>query len=254
MAQSTNLPYNNAPGMKIESVHIENFRAFKDETIFLDDYTCLVGPNGGGKSTVLYALNIFFRETEGSTTDVINLSAEDFHRKNTEHPVKITVTFVDLDGEAQQDFKDYFRQGKLIISAVANFYITAGHAEVKHYGYRLGIQEFANFFEAISSGEKAAVLKQIFAGLREIIDGLGDASTKDGMVEALRKYEADYQERCVPIPSEDQFYGVSKGTNRLNKHVQWVYVPAVKDITAEQNENKSDSLGQATSQDGSDEH
>ncbi|MEZ4690065.1 MAG: AAA family ATPase [Ignavibacteria bacterium] len=50
--------------MKIESVRIENFRSFKDETIILDDYTCFVGPNGAGKSTVFYALNIFFDNTK----------------------------------------------------------------------------------------------------------------------------------------------------------------------------------------------
>ena len=38
--------------MKIESVRIENFRSFKDETIRFDNYTCFVGANGTGKSTV----------------------------------------------------------------------------------------------------------------------------------------------------------------------------------------------------------
>jgi len=28
--------------MKIESVRIENFRSFKDETVLLDDYSCFV--------------------------------------------------------------------------------------------------------------------------------------------------------------------------------------------------------------------
>ena len=88
--------------MKIESVRIENFRSFKDETVFLDDYTCLVGPNGGGKSTVLCALNVFFRESENSSTDVVNLSAEDFHQKITDEPIRITVTFVDLNAQAQR--------------------------------------------------------------------------------------------------------------------------------------------------------
>jgi len=45
--------------MKIESVRIENFRSFKDETIRFDNYTCFVGANGSGKSTVLNALNVF---------------------------------------------------------------------------------------------------------------------------------------------------------------------------------------------------
>src|SRR5882672_1895378 len=114
--------------MKIHSVRIENFRSFKDETILLDDYSCLVGPNGAGKSTVLCALNIFFRETENTATDVVNLSDEDFHRKETSVPVRITLTFTGLNAEAQEDFKDYFRQEKLIISAVAKFDAASGKA------------------------------------------------------------------------------------------------------------------------------
>jgi putative ATP-dependent endonuclease of the OLD family len=55
--------------MKIESVHIENLRSFKSETIYFNNYTCLVGQNGSGKSTVLCALNIFFRNSEGMSSD-----------------------------------------------------------------------------------------------------------------------------------------------------------------------------------------
>jgi len=39
--------------MKLESVRIQNFRSFKDETINFDNYNCFVGPNGAGKSTVM---------------------------------------------------------------------------------------------------------------------------------------------------------------------------------------------------------
>ena len=65
--------------MKLTEVRIQNFRAFRDETVQFDDYTCLVGPNGCGKSTVLTALNIFFRNTANAVTDLVNLTQEDFH-------------------------------------------------------------------------------------------------------------------------------------------------------------------------------
>ena len=78
--------------MKIESVRIQNFRAFADETITFDDYTCLVGPNGSGKSTILTTLNVFFREIANASTDLLNLGKEDFHKCNTSKPIKITVT------------------------------------------------------------------------------------------------------------------------------------------------------------------
>ena len=59
------------------------------------------------------------------------------------------------------------------------------------------------------------------------------------MVTALRDFEAARPEECELIPSEDQFYGFSRGANRLAKHVQWVYVPAVKEATSEQVEARN---------------
>jgi hypothetical protein len=63
------------------------------------------------------------------------------------------------------------------------------------------------------------------------------------MLEDLRNYEAAHPELCVLIPSEDQFYGVSRGTNRLQRYLQWVFVPAVKDAATEQLEAKNTALG-----------
>ena len=63
------------------------------------------------------------------------------------------------------------------------------------------------------------------------------------MKQFLRDYETEHPELCELIPSEDQFYGFSKGRDRLEKHVQWVYIPAVKDPTSEQIEARNTALG-----------
>jgi predicted ATP-dependent endonuclease of OLD family len=68
--------------MKIKSVHLTNFRSFHECIVELEEYTALVGANGSGKSTVLCALNIFFREQESSSTNIIDLDEEDFHNRN----------------------------------------------------------------------------------------------------------------------------------------------------------------------------
>ena len=100
--------------MKLTKINIENFRSFKEEEIHFDDYTCLVGPNGSGKSAVLMALNVFFRN-EG----FYRLTEEDFHHKNTNKPIKITLTFEKLSEDAKNDFEAYYRQEQLIIIAKA---------------------------------------------------------------------------------------------------------------------------------------
>ena len=229
--------------MKIDSVRIENFRSFANATIPLNDYSCLVGPNGAGKSTVLTALNVFFRKSEDTPTDLSQLDEEDFHCKITDEPIRITITFTDLSAEAQKDFVDYFRQGKLVVSAVAKFDEGTRKAEVKQYGQRLGMPAFAPFFKALDDRKTAAELKKIYAALQSTHKDLPTEKTKDSMKEALHVYEQEHPDQCKIIPSEDQFYGFSRGSNRLAKHVQWVYVPAVKDPTSEQIEARNSALG-----------
>lgn len=230
--------------MKIESVRIENFRGFKDETILLNDYTCLVGPNGAGKSTILAALNVFFRQYKDSKTDLSKLSVDDFHHKNAKEPIRITVTFYELSDEAKVELANYVRQDKLIVSAVAKYDPNTAVADVLQFGNRIGIEEFREFFEAEKQGENIAALREIFVKLQSKYSGLTDAKTKQAMADSLNAYEEAHPSECTLIPSEDQFYGATKGANRLASHLQWVFVPAVKDITAESQESKTSGLGQ----------
>ena len=229
--------------MRIESVRIENFRSFEDAAVPFNKYACLVGPNGAGKSTVLTALNVFFGETENLPTDLRQPELEDFHCKNTADPIRITVTFCDLSEEAQDELSDYVRQGQLVVSSVATFDEATGKAQVKQYGQRLGITAFRPFFEALNEGKIVSDLKDIYNEIRKSYSDLPAPGTKDAMQTALHDFEADRPEECVLIPSQDQFYGFSKGVNRLTRHVQWVYVPAVKDATVEQVESRNSALG-----------
>ena len=64
------------------------------------------------------------------------------------------------------------------------------------------------------------------------------------MENALREYEEGHPELCELNREENQFYGWSKGGDRLSKYLQWVYVPAVKDAATEQEEGKTTALGQ----------
>jgi putative ATP-dependent endonuclease of the OLD family len=230
--------------MKIESVRIQNFRAFKDEIINFNDYTCFVGANGSGKSTILTALNIFFRQHKDTATDLSKLSEQDFHLKNTDEPIKITVTFSELSDKAKEDLSDYARQDKLIVSSIAEYDKVSEKAEVKQYGSRLGFQEFTKYFEAEKSGALARDLKEIYKKFKSEYPDLASVTSKPDMANALREYEAQYPEKCIPLESEDQFYGATKGADKLGPHIQWVFVPASKNLTEESEESKNSVLGQ----------
>jgi putative ATP-dependent endonuclease of the OLD family len=225
--------------MKLCSIRIENFRSFRDETIQLGDYTCLVGPNNHGKSNVLMALNVFFRNTSATSADLLSLCEEDFHNRETAKPVRITLTFSDLSETAQADVKDYYRGGHLIVSSVAKWDESTRTAEVQQYGSRLGMKKFARFFEDPKA--KVPDLRRIYDGLRTALP-LPNAATKPAMESALRAYEEQHPELCEPLESTDQFYGFTRGENRLKPHLQFIYVPAVKDATSEQAELKNTAL------------
>ncbi len=230
--------------MKLRKLRIENFRSFKDETICFDDYTCLVGPNGAGKSAVLTALNVFFRNTASSATNLSTLGEEDFHHRKTGEPIKITLTFDDLPAAATDDLKRYVRHNQLTVFARATWNDADENAEVKQYGARLVMRKFAPYFEADNGGAKALELKAIFAKIREGFPDLPEATAKPAMFQALRDYEEEHLDQCELLDEPNQFYGWSRGANLLDKYIQWVYVPAVKDASTEQDESSKTALGQ----------
>ncbi len=209
----------------------------------LDDYTCFVGPNGAGESTVLTALNGFFRETTNASTDTLTLTKEDFHLSDVSQPIKIEVTFEDLGTDAQEDFKDYFRNGKLVISAVAVWNEGNQSAPVFQFGERLGMDEFRIYFEKDKAAATAKDLQDVYGELKKKFTDLPNVKVKQQMKDALHEYEAPHPDKCVLIPSQDQFYGVSRGIDRLQKYIQWLYVPAVKDASSEQDDTKNTAIG-----------
>jgi len=226
--------------MRIRSIHIENFRSFRDETINLSPLSCFVGPNGAGKSSILAALNVFFSERTAVPTD--RLTEEDYFQRDTTDSIRITLTFEELDEKSLTGLAAYARQGEVTVTAEARFDPSVGHGVVRHYGRRLAMEEFAPFFDAEKAGAKVAELNPIYEGLRTEFKELPAAGSKDAKIAALQAYEAQHPENCVLIPSADDFYGANS-TGKLAEFVQWVYVPAVKDVGEEAWEGRHTALG-----------
>lgn len=230
--------------MKLESVHIKNFRSIKDQFINISDYTCFVGPNGAGKSTVLIALCVLFRYSTDAATNLLSLDKEDFHHKNTKEPIEITATFTDLNDEAQKKLNHYYRQGKLVFSAVARWDENTNSAPVAQYGKRKVMKEFLQFFRDEEDGARVEDLRKLYASLKTDFPSLPTATTKAAMIASLRDHEEAHPEVCALVDSRAEFYGAAgKAQNLLEQFVQWVYVPAVKDATVEQLEAKKTALG-----------
>ena len=220
--------------MRIEKIEIANFRAIKSAEIDCRRHNVFVGPNGVGKSTVLQALNLFFGELG-------NISDDDFWNRNTTAPITVTCVFDSLSEQAKTDFKHYVRNGKLRITVnVAKG--ENGDFKRTTIGERLVFAPFQPFFELPATPAKLRA--DLYKTLSFKFPSLPNATSAADRENALRDHEENLPETAkVVVPSGDQFFGSSQGRGYLKMHVQWVYIPAVKDAANESVEGKSSHLG-----------
>ena len=97
--------------MKIKTVTIKNFRAYKDETtVDFVNLTTFVGKNDIGKSSVLEALDIFFNDGGG----VVKLDKGDINQENVDddNTISITVEFTELPTNIRIDTQNLTTLGE----------------------------------------------------------------------------------------------------------------------------------------------
>lgn len=216
--------------MRLSKIDFTNFRSFKSETIHFDNYTSLVGPNNCGKSTVLRALNIFY----GGMTGPSRINENDFYIGcDKEDVLSIKLEFDQVVGDEAEALRHYVRSSKVAFEIVA---IKAeGQVNSKCRGIRFGLEEFIPFFAAKNAAEK----KPIYESLRENYSELAPWKSMLLAQEAIEKIEADRANEHIAIPSEENAYGTTGPVPILKKYLDWIYVPAVKDVTSEASEQRN---------------
>lgn len=105
------------------------------------------------------------------------------------------------------------------------------------------MKDFSPFFKADEEKAKVDELRKIYKKIRSKYSELPQETTKNRMTDALRTHEESHPELSELVPAETQFYGWTRGRNLLDKYIQWVYIPAVKDASIEQEENAKTALG-----------
>ena len=218
--------------MKIKQIEIINFRLIDQADIGCELFNTFVGPNGSGKSTILSALNIFFGE-------ISTFSDDDFHNRNIDKPISIKVTFHDLSVSAKDEFKHYVRDEKLIVTVMIKKQ-PSGNFKKSVHGERLVFEPFRTYFEAQNAKNRG----EIFAKLRESYSDIKNATNDVNRTKSVNEFEESLPEQDkILVVSEAEFFGVSKGKHKIQRHINWVYVPAVKDASTESEEAKASHLG-----------
>lgn len=72
----------------ISRIYISNYKSISELEIFPENLCALIAPNSTGKTNVFKALNILLGETYPTEKA---FSKEDFHKRNTKHPIIIRV-------------------------------------------------------------------------------------------------------------------------------------------------------------------
>ena len=104
----------------INKILLENFRAFKKAEIEIKPITLLVGPNNGGKTSILQSIRLIQQTLRGSGVEVLNfrdpLNLGDFdtvvHQNSKEKEIRFKI---DLENKKYFDVKIFKKQGKLFV-------------------------------------------------------------------------------------------------------------------------------------------
>ena len=205
--------------MIIERVEVENFRSLKGIDVGCEELTVLLGRNGTGKSTLLYALDIFYNLAYQATSF-------DYFDKDTSLDIKIKITYGDLKADEIDEFCSQLTNNKLIVTKVIN----SGGS--KYYGASKQISEF-NDIRKLSAREKSRTFNELVD--RGKYEGLGERVSSGGAAEeAMVAYEATHPELMETFESEQQFLGPKNvGGGKLDKYTKFVLIPAVRDAASE---------------------
>ncbi len=96
--------------MKINKIHIHNFRSIADAEFNLDNYNLLVGENNAGKTTIITAIRVFYEDGGTKFSE-----SRDFPKMAVgDDESWIDVTFLTTDDEQENLKEEYKAIDKLL--------------------------------------------------------------------------------------------------------------------------------------------
>ncbi|MGA2928450.1 MAG: AAA family ATPase [Solirubrobacteraceae bacterium] len=215
--------------MRLARAHIVNFRCLRDLSVSFDDVTVLVGANSTGKSSVLHALDWFFRG--GPLCD------EDIHGHQPGERVTVGVTFTSFD-RADRD-----ALGSFVLGDEA----TVWRSWSAEDGEKLmGRARAYPAFAAVRQHARATEKRQAYKELCDAQPGLAlpKANSAAAVDEALVEWEAAHPDSLENGRTDATRLFGSAGQARLASRMDFVLVPAIADPGAETQDARGTMLRQ----------
>ncbi|MCX9193444.1 ATP-dependent endonuclease [Carbonactinospora thermoautotrophica] len=213
--------------MKISCLRVKNFRALRDVEIPLSQFTCLVGENNAGKSTVLRALDLFL--TGGKV--------EDADRFDPAEPVRIEVRLEGIDERDLARIGDAHREriaAELVDGALRliRIFPVSGKASLKLV--KLMPREPRFHSSTIEQNLKGKTRGELLAHVQKTYPELADRF--QGTVSQATVREV-IQEYVRLLPGEAKEWGDDELPVPESSIAQFlpepIFIPAVKDLASD---------------------
>jgi putative ATP-dependent endonuclease of the OLD family len=211
--------------MHISYLKIKNYRGIKSDNFEASPFTCAIGENNAGKSTILLATSLFFSGTA--------LGKSDFY--NIEEPIEIEITFINIEEqditrlspEHRERIKEIIEDGKLILT---RHYGTDGKSEIlcsrlSPKDPRFGKSLVGELLKGKKGKDISASLTSLFPEYKIQLENLStqkDAFSKlEEIISTLLPDELEL--KLAPLPT-----GID---NSISKFLpEPIYIAAVKDL------------------------
>lgn len=223
--------------MILETIHVRNFRSILDAIIDCENLTALVGANGSGKSSFLYALRLFYSKSP-------RVDIEDFYNRNVDSEISIEVTYGELSEKAKQRFSSYSQNDKLTVERVFNY--RDGKTVSFYHGSTLQNPDFDIAKKSSEIKDRGKTFENEYDKLRKLAKyaslpewGKPIQSNFDN----LQKWESENPQQCTRKRDNGQFFGFMEvAQGYLGDFTQFLFIPAVKEATEEAYESKDSVL------------
>ena len=210
--------------MRIECIEVKNFRSIREARLDCDELTAIIGRNGAGKSSFIYAMDTFY--------DIAApLTEEDFFDRDIGSPIEIRVSYSELRDDEIEEFQTYIRDNKLIVTKRIS--IEDNRIIQRYYAAALQIPQFAAIRAKPGKRDRIEAWNQLVDS--DELANLGErVRSADDVDRLMSQYESSHPELMQPIEREEQFFGPRNiGGGKLDKFTKFVLVPAVREASEE---------------------
>lgn len=223
----------------MEKIEIKNFRSLHDITIKPNNILALVGQNNSGKSNVLKALELFFKASKSMVKKDI------FYMHNETQKIKITLTFKDLTPWEKEKFSSWLCDENLIVSREIT--LLDNSPNIDTFAFKQ-IPKPGWLQDEQINGDK---ITEWWENKDELVIGDLNFSEKFGSskpavgqwktiaAEFIENHEDEIPFKIEKIKNPKGYDGVLKGALP-----EFIYIPAVRDVTDEAKVGKSNPFGQ----------